>query len=78
MKNENLLCARNARACARTLLHPTDGFTLPRDGDREQRLSIGCSGKERSYLEKIGMKSSKVPLFLTVYHEFEKSQVFLL
>ena len=78
MKNENLLCARNARACARTLLHPTDGFTLPRDGDREQRLSIGCTDEVGSFLKNMGMKSSKVPLFLTRYHEFEKSQVFLL
>jgi len=54
------------------VLHPTRGE------DREQRLSIGCTDEVGSFLKNMGMKSSKVPLFLTVYHEFEKSQVFLL
>jgi len=32
MKNENLLCARNARACARMLLHPTGASLYPEVG----------------------------------------------
>jgi len=30
MKNENLLCARNARACARKFLHPAGLHPPPR------------------------------------------------
>ena len=56
---------------------PNRCFTLPRGGDREQPLSIGCTDEVGSFLKNMGMKSSKVPLFLTRYHEFEKSQVFL-
>lgn len=79
MKNENLLCARNVRARVRANApSPNRCFTLPRGGDREQRLSIGSTDEVGSFLKNMGMKSSKVPLFLTVYHEFEKSQVFLL
>jgi len=32
MKNENLLCARNACACARTLLHPAGAPPYPEVG----------------------------------------------
>jgi len=32
MKNENLLCARNARVCARTLLHPAGASPCPEVG----------------------------------------------
>lgn len=75
-KRKPAVCA--LRACVRANApSPCRCSTLPRGGDREQRLSIGCNDEVGSFLKNMGMKSSKVPLFLTRYHEFEKSQVFL-